>query len=319
MFGLFACAFFVTLTFSLAKASPNTGGIDLVIFDCQPNHSLFVKAITIFDIKPKLDEHTIDIKKLSSTLTKECQVTGPEKAIVKIEKGAAYRNYSVTVFVGEKLVGIFKFGNPYVSATFIIKNEANAPEISVINSTENRLVSHSYQARCEIDKDHTIEQIAAEDHPWSNKIPNGYKMDDAIIPFVIIGGGPDHSQPTYEYSLPSTEIASAKHPNFILRSPYRGVALCRVQGQDDKKWLVVRLNDTNLVYIPEENTEEGAEYDAEQWANRHNVKVTVDEYREASEAIKSVMPNISSSELRGQILDLANQYEKSAGPRAVGQ
>jgi hypothetical protein len=99
---------------------------------------------------------------------------------------------------------------------------------------------------------HSLEEMAAWNKPWSNKIPNGFKIDPHRIAFAVstaVG-------PIQVYSLPSDVPGQGKAFGMIGSSwsTYRETAECRVRAPDGRWWLATRFADGGLSYVLQSQT-----------------------------------------------------------------
>jgi len=98
-----------------------------------------------------------------------------------------------------------------------------------------------------------LQAIVARSHPWSNKVPRDFKIDQRRVRFsvsTLIG-------PADVYWLPSAELGP-RNIGFGIGSSwrtYQDVAECRVQAPDGRWWLVLGGKEDGLSYVPEDQTE----------------------------------------------------------------
>ena len=114
------------------------------------------------------------------------------------------------------------------------------------------------QQQCEIDDNHTVIEMATWKDPWSNKVPAEFNVDQRMIAYTIIWKAPKFEM-TQSYNLPSKSLSAAKQAGALLKSPYSGLALCRVQDPEGVWWLVQRGRYGVLSYILEADTKLDAE------------------------------------------------------------
>ena len=111
------------------------------------------------------------------------------------------------------------------------------------------------KGRCEIDEYHTVDDMAAQEKPWSTRVPKGFKVDGGRRIFVIS----EEAWITQSYNLPSQDLPAARVAGANLKAPYRAMALCRVTGPDGKRWLVSQMRDGTLDYVLESATRPASE------------------------------------------------------------
>jgi len=99
------------------------GGVELVYFNCQPNHSLYVKGLFLFDITPVLDNRTLQLGKLQPEQgMQECQLSPTDKVVVQINGNPDRpRNNNVTIMMNGKYIDDFTYENPNKSYTYIFQ------------------------------------------------------------------------------------------------------------------------------------------------------------------------------------------------------
>jgi uncharacterized protein YecT (DUF1311 family) len=105
--------------------------------------------------------------------------------------------------------------------------------------------------RCEIDPDHTVEDMASWDKPWSTMVPRGFRVEQHLMTFEVTW----EAWITTFYNLPSETLPAARRASGGLKAGYQELALCRVIGPDGKRWLASPLRDGNLSYVLESATE----------------------------------------------------------------
>ena len=104
--------------------------------------------------------------------------------------------------------------------------------------------------RCEIDENHTVDEMAAQEKPWSTKVPKGFKVNAGLGIFMIS----EETRIAQSYNLPSQDLPAARVAGAYLKTPYRFMALCRATGPDGTRWLVSPMRDGSLDYVLESAT-----------------------------------------------------------------
>jgi hypothetical protein len=102
--------------------------------------------------------------------------------------------------------------------------------------------------RCEVDNEHSLEEMAAWDQPWSSKVPRGFQVEEHLMAYNVTGV----ARITTAYNLPSENLPAARRAAVGVN---RVEAFCRAIGPDGKRWLASPLRDGNLSYVPESATE----------------------------------------------------------------
>ncbi|HUC67853.1 MAG TPA: lysozyme inhibitor LprI family protein [Stellaceae bacterium] len=105
--------------------------------------------------------------------------------------------------------------------------------------------------RCKVDPDHTVEDMANWDKPWSTMVPRGFRVEQEVMTFEVTW----EAWITTSYSLPSETLPAARRASAGLKKGYQGLALCRVIGPDGKRWLASPMRDGTLNYVLESATE----------------------------------------------------------------
>jgi hypothetical protein len=113
--------------------------------------------------------------------------------------------------------------------------------------------------RCEIDNDHTVEEMAGWEKPWSDKVPKGFKVQDHLMTFVVTYD----AWVTESLNLPSEDLPAARRGAAILKASYTEMAHCRAIGPDGRVWLAAAMRDGNLSYVLETDTMPATQFDAE--------------------------------------------------------
>ena len=119
-------------------------GREMVYYDCQPNHSLYVKVFVLYDITPVLNEHTIWLDQLTDKQTRECQITPTDKAIVQIGVSRTHpRNNNVSVLVNKNGLGTATFDQKH-AYTFVVTNNYNKADVAFIDAETNQKIRNTY-------------------------------------------------------------------------------------------------------------------------------------------------------------------------------
>jgi uncharacterized protein len=104
--------------------------------------------------------------------------------------------------------------------------------------------------RCEIDEKRTVDDMAAQEKPWSTRLPKGFTVNGGPGIFVIS----EETGIAQSYNLPSQDLPAARVAGANLKTPYRFMALCRATGPDGTRWLASPMRDGSLYYVLESAT-----------------------------------------------------------------
>jgi hypothetical protein len=114
---------------SSASYAAGGGGMELVVFDCQPNHSLYIKGLVLYDVTPVLNKQTIFLDTLTDDQkVQECQLTPTDKVEVKIGANPSRpRNNNVTITLNGHYIDTFTYEHPNYSYTYIFTESLIRP------------------------------------------------------------------------------------------------------------------------------------------------------------------------------------------------
>ncbi len=134
----------------------------------------------------------------------------------------------------------------------LVKDDIESRTLCILRSYRQRVAA--MRGTCEVDNDHSLEEIADMKQPWSIKLPKGFSTK----PDVQIYRNSDN---VTNFNLPSTSLPSARRAAWGMRCCSGGwLMTCKVTAPDGTEWLVQNSGES-LSYAPTTNLEPASAYD----------------------------------------------------------
>lgn len=133
------CLMLTVVFCSFASVAYADGGQELLYFNCQPGHALYVRGLTLFDISPIFNEKTIDVRNLQTDQkSKDCQLTPNDKVVLQVFTNPNFsKDDGFSLKLNDKVIGQYDFNNVKQSKTYIFAKAIDGTiSVQLIETTE---------------------------------------------------------------------------------------------------------------------------------------------------------------------------------------